>query len=176
MKRAFELYATGWYSMKALTNRLAKEGLTASSGGPVPQAHLRRLLASAFYLGRVRWHDLEYPGTHPALISLELFMKVQGVIHQRHRNPGPKGSVIPGFPLRGLAICASCRGRMTAERHGRSRYYRCSRQTYRRELCPARACNADRAHASLERICRHVKMRAETAKDIGLAPKTDIPN
>lgn len=166
MKRAFGLYATGWYSMKALAQRLGKEGLVASTGGPVPQAHLRRLLGSSFYAGLVRWHDLECPGTHPALISRELFDKVQAVIRERYRNPGPKGSVIPGFPLRGLAVCASCRGRMTGERHGQFRYYRCSRQTYRRDLCTGRACNVQRAHAGLERICREIRISRELADDV----------
>jgi DNA invertase Pin-like site-specific DNA recombinase len=169
MKRAFELYATGWYSMKALTNRLAKDGLEASKGGPMPQAHLRRLLASSFYAGSVRWHELECQGTHQALISRELFEKVQDVTRRRYRNPGPKGSLIPGFPLRGLAVCASCRGRMTAERHGAFLYYRCSRQTYRRDLCPGRACNAERAHAGLERICGQIKITRQIANDVALA-------
>jgi site-specific DNA recombinase len=124
MKRAFELYARGWYSIRMLANRLAKEGLVAGNGYPIPQAHLRRLLANSFYAGCVRWHDLECPGTHQALISRELFDKVQEVINQRYKNPGPKGSVIPGFPLRGLAVCAACRGRMTAEHHGKWSYYR----------------------------------------------------
>ena len=141
----------------------------ASTGGPIPQAHLRRLLASSFYAGFVRWHDLECPGTHVALISRELFETVQAVMRERYRNPGPKGSVIPGFPLRGLAVCAACRGRMTAERHNRFQYYRCSRQTYRRELCTGRACNAQRAHAGLERVCRQIRLNRAVAQEIEAA-------
>jgi site-specific DNA recombinase len=158
MKRAFEWYATGAYSVKTLAQRLAHAGLLSRSGGAIPQAHLRRLLAHSFYAGVVRWHQSEYRGSHPALISRELFDKVQRVIHQRFRNPGIKGSVLPGFLLRGLAVCSSCRGRMTGERHGRFRYYRCSRQTYRRDKCSGRACNVDRAHAELERVCSRIRM------------------
>jgi DNA invertase Pin-like site-specific DNA recombinase len=171
MKRAFELYATGWYSIRALSQRLWKDGLTARGGGPVPQAHLRQLLSSSFYAGCVRWHEMECPGLHPALITRELFDKVQHVIEYRFRNPGLKGSVIPGFPLRGLAICASCRGRMTAERHGKWQYYRCSRQTYRRELCSARLCNAVRAHAGLKRVCQGIRIDASLADEIADAAK-----
>ena len=169
MKRAFEWYATGLYSVKALAKRLASAGLVSRTGGPVPQAHLRRLLANSFYAGFVRWHDLECRGTHPALISRDLFDKVQTVIDRRFRNPGPKGSRIPGFPLRGLAVCSSCRGRMTGERHGKFRYYRCSRQTYRRELCPGRACNVLRAHDGLERICRQLRLDGTLATDVQAA-------
>lgn len=174
MKRAFELYATGWYSVESLAKRLARDGLRAQNGTPVAHSHLGRLLANSFYAGVVRWHDVEYPGSHPALVSRELFDKVQGVLRQRFRNPGPKGSVINGFPLRGLAICASCRGRMTSERHGKWAYYRCSRQTFRRELCGARFCNADRAHRDVERICRRVKIDRGLAVRIAEAARALI--
>jgi site-specific DNA recombinase len=174
MKRAFELYASSWYSVRTLSTRLAREGLVGPLGQPMSQAHLRRLLANSFYAGFVRWHDHENRGTHPALIPRELFDKVQNVIRQRYKNPGPKGSVIGGFPLRGLAICASCRGRMTSERHGKWSYYRCSRQTYRRELCAGRACNADRAHAGIERICRQVQIDRPLAREISIAAKALI--
>ena len=70
---------------------------------------------------------------------------------------------------RGIAVCASCRGRMTAEQHGRFGYYRCSRQTFRRELCDARFCNAERAHVSLERICRGIRLSKDRVQQISEA-------
>ena len=166
MKRAFELYATGWYSVKALARTLHRQGLTSRSAGPMPHSHLRRLLSNPFYAGVVTWHGERRQGSHPALIGHPLFEKVQAVLRARHDNPGPKGSVTPGFPLRGLAVCAGCRGRMTGERHDRWSYYRCSRQTYRRDLCDARLCNVDRAHAGLERVCRQLSMGHDLAQQI----------
>jgi site-specific DNA recombinase len=174
MKRAFELCAGGLYSVQALTKRLAKDGLLASTGVPIAHAHLRRLLSNSFYVGRVHWGTAEYAGTHPPLVSRELFDKVQDVLKQRATNPGPRGSAITGFPLRGLAICASCRGRMTCERHGRWRYYRCSRQTFRRELCSARLCNATRAHAAVENICRQIRLDRPLADRIAAAAQAAI--
>lgn len=165
MRRAFELYATGWYSIKTLAKRLAQDGLLSKSNGPVPQSHMRRLLSSSFYAGQVHWHDLIRPGAHPALVSEDLFEKVQAVLRRRTRDRRIT-STIPGFPLRGIAVCASCRGRMTAERHKRLGYYRCSRQTFRRELCDARFCNADRAHASLERISRSIRLSKDHVRQI----------
>ena len=166
MKRAFRLYATGSYSVKALADYLAREGMVSRAGGPIPHAHLRRLLANPFYAGVVKWHEMECPGTHPSLIDRELFDKVQAVIGRRFANPGPNGSVLPGFPLRGIALCSSCRGRMTCERHGTSLYYRCSRQTYRRDLCPGRSCNAKRAHDGVERLCRQLRLEKSMAEQI----------
>jgi hypothetical protein len=56
---------------------------------------------------------------------------------------------------------------MTAERHdGKWGYYRCGRNAYRKDLCRARFCNADRAHRDLERVCRQVRLSREKAEGI----------
>jgi DNA invertase Pin-like site-specific DNA recombinase len=165
MRRAFELYASGWYTMKQLAKRLALEGLQSATGNPISHAHLRRLLTNSFFSGLVRWGRDEYPGSHPALVPPELFAKVQQVIKRVSRGDGVTVK-IEGFPLRGVALCATCRGKMTAERHGRHKYYRCSRQTYRRELCNARFCNAERADEHLERICRQLRLSPDHAQEI----------
>jgi site-specific DNA recombinase len=157
MRRAFELYATGAYSMRSLAARLAGDGLVARNGRAIPQAHIRIFLTNSFYVGRVRWQELDLPGKHPVLVPRELFDNVQAMIRARYRNQGVKGS-INGFPLRGIAICSSCRGRMTAERHKRWGYYRCSRQSFQKNLCRAKFCNADRAHAGVEDLCRRIHL------------------
>lgn len=161
---AFDLYASGVYSVKSLASRLAKDGWTSRSGGPIAPSHLRRILTNPFYSGRIRWKDLDVPGKHRALTSPEVFAKVQGLMSSRYRQRG-RGN-LRGVPLRGLAICASCRGHMTAERHERWLYYRCSRQAYRRDRCPARFCNAEHAHRDLKRICLQVQITRATASAI----------
>lgn len=158
VRRAFELYATGWFSIDALSRRLAADGLVARNGNPVAPAHLRRLLAHSFYTGVIRWNGLEVKGAHESLVSRDLFQEVQLVIDRRFKNPGVKGSQTSGFPLRGIAMCAHCRGRMTSERHGRWLYYRCSRQTFRRELCDARYSSAPKAHKDIELILKQLAL------------------
>lgn len=89
-------------------------------------------------------------------------------------GPGHAGSV-PGFPLRGLAVCGTCRGHMTAERHEhRWGYYRCGRNAYRKELCRAKFCNADRAHRDMERICQQIRLSKATADAIRKAAERII--
>lgn len=163
--RAFELYATGNYSLRGLAQRLASEGLVTKPGHPLPQSNIRLLLTNPFYIGRVVWKGLDLPGEHPALTTPEIFNRVQKLVEQRYRHVGIKGTV-PGFPLRGVAMCASCRGRMTAERHGRWGYYRCSRQTYKKERCSARFSSATQAHVDLKRLCNRVQISRGTAEAI----------
>lgn len=172
--RAFTLYASGQYGLRALAVRLAQDGLTAKSGLPVPISEVRRLLANPFYVGRVVSKDTDAPGAHEALVSPEVFKQVQEMLTRRHRDAGIKGT-IKGFVLRGVAICSQCRGRMTAEHHGvGSDYYRCSRQSYKKEKCTARYCNAKQAHADIERICRGLHLRREMLKAIQQATEQEI--
>lgn len=163
--RAFELYATGNYSLRALAQRLAADGLLAKSGSPLPQSQMQRMFINPFYAGRIMWNGLDMPAKHRPLVSPIVFERVQHVIKQRHRSVGLKGSV-KGFPLRGAAICADCRGRMTAEQHEKWGYYRCSRQSYKKEKCTARFCNANRAHADLQRVCQQVQITRTVAEAI----------
>jgi DNA invertase Pin-like site-specific DNA recombinase len=161
--KAFELYATGHYGLRALAVRLAENGLLAKSGLPLPVSQIRRVLANPFYVGRVVSKGIDLPGAHTPLVSSETFERVQHILKTRYRDCGIKGTV-RGFVLRGVAICASCRGRMTAENHGADfNYYRCSRQSYKKEKCAARFCNAKVAHAEVERLCRQIQIHRDTA-------------
>jgi hypothetical protein len=63
---------------------------------------------------------------------------------------------------------------MTAERHGKWDYYRCSRQTYKKERCRARFSNATRAHADLKRLCLQIQMNRSTAEAIRSAAHQEI--
>src|SRR5258708_3867555 len=164
--KAFELYATGHYGLRALALRLAEDGLLSKSGSPLALSRVRTLLCNPFYAGRVVSKGFDVPGAHVPLVSVETFERVQKMLTTRYRDCGIKGSV-RGFVLRGIAICAVCRGRMTAENHGASlNYYRCSRQSYKREKAHARFSNAKVAHADVERICRQLQIRRDTAEAI----------
>jgi hypothetical protein len=55
---------------------------------------------------------------------------------------------------------------MTAERHSRWGYYRCSRRSNRRDDCPSKYCSADKAHAALQRICLQIRLDRDTAEAI----------
>jgi site-specific DNA recombinase len=173
MAEVFELYASGWCSIKCLTRHLALRGLVSRSAAPLSHSHLRRLLTNPFYTGRLEWRDLRVPGQHSALVTPDLFDRVQKVLAARrtarHHREG-----LPGFPLRAVARCACCGGRITVDRRPRWNYYRCSRQSYRKELCLARYCRAERAHDSLERICRTIAVDAGQSLWDLYAPLNDL--
>jgi hypothetical protein len=165
IRRAFELFGSGGYSVRAIAKRLARDGLVSRSGGPIPTSYICRILTNEFYVGRVVWRDLNVEGRHPALVPDKLFAKVQAIVRERHRSP-IRRMPVNRLPLRRLAICATCRGRMSGEWHDRWGYYRCGRQAYRRDRCASRMCNAEKVHSDLRRLLLRLQIPTSAASAI----------
>ena len=127
---AFELYATGHHTLESLREKLTEAGLrTRGSGrwpsGPISTEQLRGMLRDRYYIGRVSYQGVEYVGRHPALISDELFDRVQRVAE------GQQGAGIRQrkhyHHLKGTVWCARCSSRFIVQRavgrHGGEYYY-----------------------------------------------------
>jgi site-specific DNA recombinase len=118
---AFELYATGQYSLERLADELTTRGLRTRPGrypaGPVSDSKLATLLRDRYYLGAVTYQGAEYPGRHEPLVDAGTFEKVQsvldasGVAGERRRTHD--------HYLKGSLWCARCH---TRGRHGRLVY------------------------------------------------------
>ena len=84
VRRAYELYSTGKYSLSNLPELLFEEGLIykLQKNGKIPKASLSSMLRSKFYTGKYDFPDCEdeIQGKHKAIISDELFNKVQLVL------------------------------------------------------------------------------------------------
>ncbi len=137
VKRAFELYATGSYSVKNIANILYQEGLRAPSGNKVYQSIIHRILINPFHYGVMVRDGKYYRGNHTPIISKEMFDQVQDVIHGRNK-PRPQTHF---FPLRGFLKCENCDCMLTACLKKGHQYYYCTNgrgnctehQTYMRE-------------------------------------------
>jgi site-specific DNA recombinase len=81
---AFELYATGRYSLERLADELAARGLRSRPGrypaGAVSDSKLGTMLRDRYYLGVVTYNGVEYPGRHEPLVTQELFDQVQTIL------------------------------------------------------------------------------------------------
>ena len=96
VRLAFELYATGGFSLERLADELTARGLRTRPGrypaGPVSDSKLHTMLRDRYYLGVLTYRGVEYPGRHRALVSQELFDRVQsrldasGVSGERRRT------------------------------------------------------------------------------------------
>lgn len=90
----YETYATGLYSISDVTTLLAARGLRSRPTAryrakALSQSQVHALLSNRYYLGEVKYHGKFYPGRHEAIISEELFDKVQAIL-AAHRLSGER--------------------------------------------------------------------------------------
>ncbi len=112
MREAFELYATGNYSLKALVETMYQRGLRNYDGHKILKSRMHELLTDPFYCGKIRWNGETYSGIHEALISKNLFDEVQDKITRQPGNPQYKKH----FPIfKAKIVCGECGGTITWE-------------------------------------------------------------
>lgn len=77
VKLAFELYDTGNYSIKTLSEELKNQGLTNRVGRPLSKSYVHYMLRDKFYIGVMTWLGVEYHGNFEQLIDEALWEQVQ---------------------------------------------------------------------------------------------------
>ncbi|MEK7712232.1 MAG: recombinase family protein, partial [Pseudomonadota bacterium] len=126
MRRMFETYAAGRYTLKEVRKQVAAFGLgRARSGKPLALGSIKRLLMHPFYVGQFYLKGELYEGSHEPLISRELFQRVQEVMARRGKAHTKRRHT---FPFLGLVHCGECGGAITAERQKGHHYYRCTKK------------------------------------------------
>lgn len=123
IQQAFELFATGSYSLATLSEEMHCRGLATRSGRMLTRELMKNILQRQFYISNLEWQGKIYKGSHDSIISTDLFYRVQEVLKKRSRDTGEKGRL--RFLLRGTAYCNICGRRLTGEIHPRGSYYRC---------------------------------------------------
>jgi len=123
VRQAFELFSTGNYSLKTLSEEMHARGLKTKYGRIYSPEAVKKLLTRRFYIGRLEWKEKEYKGKHKPIIPQRLFYQVQEVLKRRSIDTGEKGKL--DFLLRSIAYCKVCGQKLTGEIHPRGSYYRC---------------------------------------------------
>lgn len=112
VRKMFELYSTGNYSIKALVEIMYKEGLRTNAGNKFGKSIMHTHLSNPFYYGKICWNGEIYKGQHEPLISKELFDIVQKKLIRRSDYPQYKTH----FPVFKAKIkCDECGGTTTWE-------------------------------------------------------------
>ena len=132
LQKAFRLYATGNYTIIALTASMNQWGLKTRTGKPMFKQLTERILRDKFYAGILidPWSGEEHRGKHTPMITIEEYQKIQYIKENFSRLKNiPHIAVHPDFPLRRFVRCV-CGERMTASwRKGYSKkyaYYSCN--------------------------------------------------
>ena len=111
--KIYERRAAG-ESYGSLADWLNDQGFKTIAGGFFTSHAVRDLLECRFYLGKITYRGEEYPGRHEAIISEELYQRIQARKQKRdsiRSVQGPKGV------LQGLIACGNCGKRIQSDRH-----------------------------------------------------------
>lgn len=120
--RAFNLYATGSYTLKEITDILYGEGLRTKTGNKFDKNQIHRFFLKKFYCGLMERDGVVYPGKHEAIIPIALFERAEDVLNGR-LHPKPKKHF---YSARGYLRCGSCGCSMTADTKKGYIYYYCT--------------------------------------------------
>ncbi len=133
--KMFEKYSSGLYSIKKLSDEMYEEGFRSRNNSKVVKSRTHDLLTDPFYYGKLRWKGKVYDGQHQALISKDLFDRVQKLSSSRTTPTYSTHSYL----FKGLIRCAECGGTVTWEIqkgtvYGHcNRYRNCSKKTFYKE-------------------------------------------
>ena len=128
IQKCFELYATGLFSYKRVSQELAKYGFVDSKGKPYTVKRIQDIIKNPVYIGKVQSGDDIIDGVHEPIISDELFYRVQLML-KGSEIKSPRGLT---YNYSNLIKCAKCGYSMVgitkkgAHNSGTYIYYHCS--------------------------------------------------
>ena len=123
IKKMFEHYSTGLYSLKALVEIMYKAGLRSSRDNRLVKSRMASMLGDPFYYGKIRWMGHIYPGNQEPLVTKELFDKVQMVLRGKTNPRHTKHNHL----FKGLIRCADCNHLITWEKQKSIVYGHCNK-------------------------------------------------
>ena len=144
LSAAEELNRRGWTSKRWTTRKGHARG-----GRPFNKASLYKLLTNVVYPGRIRYKSETHPGEHEAIVSPEVWQRVQIRLKNNVRGPETREAMRFGAVLKGLLRCASCGCSMSpthAKKNGHKcyRYYVCVHAQQRGwKVCPTKSISAE---------------------------------
>lgn len=127
VKKAFELYGSGTYSLDRLAEEIFCLGLRNRRGARVSRNGLSVMLNNPFYIGLIRLKRTgeTFPGSHEPLIGKSLFDRVNRILTGK-TNMGVRRH---DFLFRRLLTCRYCGYSLIGEIQKGHTYYRCHIKT-----------------------------------------------
>jgi site-specific DNA recombinase len=157
--KAYELYATGNYTLDELTERVNQLGMTSRvSKQPLFRTQYYRLLQNPIYCGLFRFGGELYEGIHARIVTKELFDVVQDVLRQRSKA---KEEELKPFLYRGMFRCGECGCFITTETQKGNNYLRCTKRV--KKDCSQAFLREDRLQPQITQTLKRVTISDEAA-------------
>jgi len=181
VKIAFDLYATGEWTIERLAEEMAHRGLR--NRGPdghygtkaLTVSGLAHLLAHQAYVGIVEWDGIEYPASHEPIVERATFDKVQELLAARAMRSTRERR--HHHYLKGLLVCGVC-GRRLSIQHSKGiyTYFYCLGQKDRRNGtgCQERYTAADQLEAEVEDLYARVEVPDDWAAGLREAIAAEV--
>src|SRR5215211_8551729 len=124
--KLFEWYSGGDISLKGAARKARAAGLVyPRSGAKVPVSTIHTILRNRLYTGWFEWNGKLIQGRHEALVSVDLWERVQGVLDGRFAKKAKRGK--HDFAFSSLIACAQCGCAVVGEiKKQRYLYYHCT--------------------------------------------------
>jgi len=123
IKKAFELMATGHYSLAMVADLLYKEGFRTNKSAVINKSTLSHVLKNPFYYGVFKYKGTIYQSNHEPLITKDLFDRVQQIMSGKFH---PLKN-LKSFPFNNLILCGECGCKVLGEQKKRLyNYYHCT--------------------------------------------------
>jgi site-specific DNA recombinase len=181
VKIAFDLYATGEWTLERLAEEMAHVGLRNRSrdghypSKPLTVSGLAHLLAHPAYTGVVEWDGVTYEGSHEPIVERATFDRVQELLAARAAR-GTRERRHHHY-LKGLLVCGVCGRRLSIQRSkGTYTYFYCLGQKDRRNGtgCRERYVAADQLEAEIEDLYSRIQVPDDWADGLRHAIAAEV--
>ena len=125
IKKTFEAYATGNFTLRQLHDKFNALGLSRKNGKVLSVSNYQQILRNPIFTGLMRYGGEIYEGKHKPIITKKLFDSVQEVM-MRKSKPHSKG--LKPFLYRGFFRCGECGCFITTEQQKGHNYLRCTKR------------------------------------------------
>ncbi len=171
VRKLFEMYSTGAYTLKSLANWCAENKLLTNAHNPISLSNVQHIIQNPFYTGLMRYKSEIFEGTHEPLVAKKLFDLCQEVMSKRGNTHETKKH---NFAFLGLMRCASCGASITAQyakgNGGIYTYYRC---TKKRGACAEKYLREDVLESQIKSFLQKVSLSSQDTEKVLTALDSD---
>ena len=125
IKKTFETYATGNFTLRQVREKFNALGLTGKSEGELAVSNYQKILKNPIYTGLIRYNGEIFEGKHEPIITKKLFDLCQEVMLRKSK---PKSKGLKTYLYRGFFRCGECGCFITTETQKGHNYLRCTKR------------------------------------------------
>ena len=181
IQRAFEMYATGDYTVERLAEYLAARGLTTKPtpripSKPIDKGMLNKALVNPYYKGLVCFNGGYHPGKHTPLVSEETWRKVQDILSSH--VCGERERKHPHF-LKSTVYCGACGSRLIIQ-YAKSKsglrypYFSCAGRHDKRNDCKQKSVLIETVEVLIEQLYDAISLKPEARTELEAWINTEI--